>query len=78
MWQYDIWSVGVVWLELLLGSPHVFQASAHSLAHWLQVLHLLLVSKSFPATKPAIAMAIRFCDQLISSTEAELFACAQL
>ena len=28
MWPYDIWSVGVLWLELLLGTPHVFQASA--------------------------------------------------
>ena len=22
---YDMWSVGVIWLELLLGTPHVFQ-----------------------------------------------------
>lgn len=28
MWPYDMWSVGVLWLELLLGTPHVFQASA--------------------------------------------------
>ena len=25
MSAYDMWSVGVVWLELLLGTPHVFQ-----------------------------------------------------
>lgn len=24
-WQYDIWSLGVTWAELLLGTPHVFQ-----------------------------------------------------
>ncbi len=28
MSAYDMWSVGVVWLELLLGTPHVFQVSA--------------------------------------------------
>ena len=27
MHAYDMWSVGVVWLELLLGTPHVFQVS---------------------------------------------------
>ncbi len=25
-WPYDMWSTGVVWLEMLLGTPHVFQA----------------------------------------------------
>jgi hypothetical protein len=25
MSAYDVWSVGVVWLELLLGTPRVFQ-----------------------------------------------------
>ena len=24
-WSFDMWSVGVVWLELVLGTPHVFQ-----------------------------------------------------
>jgi hypothetical protein len=27
MYRYDIWSVGVVMLELMVGSPHVFQIS---------------------------------------------------
>jgi serine/threonine protein kinase len=27
MHRYDIWSVGVVMLELMMGSPHVFQIS---------------------------------------------------
>eukprot|EP00798_Chlamydomonas_sp_ICE-L_P015891 gene15891-22023_t len=26
-WTYDIWSMGIVWLELVLGTPHVFQLS---------------------------------------------------
>lgn len=25
--SYDIWSAGVVWLEFVLGTPHVFQLS---------------------------------------------------
>lgn len=25
-WPYDMWSLGVSWLELVLGTPHVFQA----------------------------------------------------
>uniref|UniRef100_A0ACD6AHY7 Uncharacterized protein n=1 Tax=Avena sativa TaxID=4498 RepID=A0ACD6AHY7_AVESA len=28
--KYDIWSVGVVMLELIVGSPHVFQISDHA------------------------------------------------
>ncbi len=28
MWAYDMWSAGVVWLELVLGTPHVFHISA--------------------------------------------------
>ena len=27
VYRYDIWSVGVVMLELIVGSPHVFQIS---------------------------------------------------
>lgn len=27
-WPYDMWSAGVVWLEMLLGTPHVFQVSS--------------------------------------------------
>ena len=23
-WAHDIWATGIVWLELLLGTPHVF------------------------------------------------------
>jgi len=30
LWPYDVWSLGVVWLELLLGTPHVFQVSTLS------------------------------------------------
>lgn len=28
--RYDMWSVGVVMLELILGSPNVFQISSHT------------------------------------------------
>ena len=24
-WPYDMWSLGVTWLELVMGTPHVFQ-----------------------------------------------------
>ena len=24
-WPYDMWSLGVTWLELIMGTPHVFQ-----------------------------------------------------
>ena len=27
-WAHDIWAVGVVWLELILGTPHVFALPA--------------------------------------------------
>mmetsp|Transcript_18856 Transcript_18856/g.47617 ORF Transcript_18856/g.47617 Transcript_18856/m.47617 type:complete len:368 (-) Transcript_18856:237-1340(-) len=29
---YDVWSAGVVWLEMLLGTPHVFQVGARTRA----------------------------------------------
>lgn len=31
-YRYDLWSVGVVMLELVLGTPHVFQISARTRA----------------------------------------------
>ena len=24
-WPYDMWSLGVTWLEVVMGTPHVFQ-----------------------------------------------------
>ena len=33
MSAYDMWSVGVVWLELLLGTPHVFQVPCSAWQH---------------------------------------------
>ena len=41
---YDMWSVGVTWLELILGTPHVFQLSARQRA--LLHHHLKLEDKS--------------------------------
>ena len=41
---YDMWSVGVTWLELVLGTPHVFQLSARQRA--LLHHHLKLEDKS--------------------------------
>ena len=29
-WPYDMWSLGVVWLELILGTPHVFDISSRT------------------------------------------------
>jgi len=40
LWPYDVWSLGVVWLELLLGTPHVFQVSARTRAMMDVKLHL--------------------------------------
>ncbi len=31
-WPYDMWSLGVVWLEMLLATPHVFQISPRTAA----------------------------------------------
>lgn len=31
-WPYDMWSTGVVWLELVFATPHVFQISSRSAA----------------------------------------------
>lgn len=33
-WPYDMWSLGVSWLELVLGTRHVFQASPCHLFKW--------------------------------------------
>lgn len=37
---YDLWSVGIVWLELILGTPHVFSISDRMKARLHQALHL--------------------------------------
>ncbi|GAX83052.1 hypothetical protein CEUSTIGMA_g10478.t1 [Chlamydomonas eustigma] len=29
-WAHDVWATGVVWLELIMGTPHVFQLLQHS------------------------------------------------
>ena len=29
-WPYDMWSLGVIWLELILGTPHVFDVSSRT------------------------------------------------
>ena len=39
-WPYDMWSVGVVWLELLLATPHVFQITPRTAALLQRHLHL--------------------------------------
>ena len=39
-WPYDMWSVGVVWLELLLATPHVFQIAPRTAALLQRHLHL--------------------------------------
>ncbi|KAK9815399.1 hypothetical protein WJX72_003040 [[Myrmecia] bisecta] len=39
-WPYDMWSVGICWLELLMGTPHVFQISAKTRALLHHHLHL--------------------------------------
>ncbi|KAL0028700.1 hypothetical protein WJX79_000503 [Trebouxia sp. C0005] len=31
-WPYDMWSLGVVWLEMVLATPHVFQISPRTAA----------------------------------------------
>ena len=38
-WPYDMWSLGVVWLELLLATPHVFQISPRTAAVLQRRLH---------------------------------------
>ena len=39
-WPYDMWSVGVTWLELLLATPHVFAISERQRILLEQALHL--------------------------------------
>ena len=38
-WPYDMWILGVVWLELLLATPHVFQISPRTAAVLQHRLH---------------------------------------
>ena len=38
-WPYDMWSVGVVWLEVLLATPHVFQVTPRTAALLQRHLH---------------------------------------
>ncbi|KAK9817610.1 hypothetical protein WJX74_001274 [Apatococcus lobatus] len=39
-WPYDMWSLGVIWLELILGTPHVFDISSRTKAIMQRELHL--------------------------------------
>ena len=38
-WPYDMWSLGVVWLELVVATPHVFQISPRTAALLERHLH---------------------------------------
>lgn len=31
-WPYDMWSLGVTWLELVMGTPHIFQVDSRTRA----------------------------------------------
>ncbi|KAK9827406.1 hypothetical protein WJX81_008695 [Elliptochloris bilobata] len=39
-WPYDMWSLGVSWLEIMLATPHVFLASARTRARLFHQLRL--------------------------------------
>jgi hypothetical protein len=60
-WPYDMWSCGVVWLELLLGSPDVFQVPARTRA----LLHHRLHFDARPQVRnPSLSLAyirVFFC-----------------
>ena len=38
-WPYDMWSLGVVWLELVLATPHIFQISSRTASLLQRQLH---------------------------------------
>lgn len=52
-WPYDMWSVGVVWLELLFATPHVFSVSERTRVLLEQALHLEQMSEVSVLQVPA-------------------------
>lgn len=63
-WPYDMWSVGITWLELTLATPHVFQIGERTRALLHHHLHLEgqppvralilppMLTQSSPLTRP--------------------------
>jgi hypothetical protein len=85
MWPYDMWSVGVLWLELLLGTPHVFQASAwggmrvvpcaghHTVFAHVHVVHAMRARHMHSADlSPQRHGGCRYCSQVDGRTQALL------
>jgi len=51
---YDMWSVGITWLELIFGTPHVFGISERQRIMLNQALHL---DRQPPVRCPSRAVA---------------------
>ena len=44
-WPYDMWSLGVTWLELVMGTPHVFQVDPRTRAKLYHQLNMKAMSE---------------------------------
>ncbi len=51
---YDLWSVGVVWLELILATPHVFSIPQRTQSLMRRALHLSQVCSTLAARHPFV------------------------
>ena len=47
-WPYDMWSLGVTWLEIVMGTPHVFQVDPRTRAKLYHQLHMEAMSEVSP------------------------------
>ena len=59
-WPYDMWSLGVTWLELVMGTPHVFQVDPRTrvkLYHQLRMDAMSDVSRHLPSPPSPLARA---------------------
>ena len=44
-WPYDMWSLGVTWLEIVMGTPHVFQVDPRTRAKLYHQLNMEAMSE---------------------------------
>ena len=44
-WPYDMWSLGVTWLEIVMGTPHVFQVDPRTRAKLYHQLNMAAMSE---------------------------------
>lgn len=54
-WPYDMWSLGVTWLEIVMGTPHVFQVDPRTRAKLYHQLNMEAMSEVSGPRMPEIS-----------------------